>query len=194
VTDILSHYSQQIHEFQVLFCDLHDPLLSQSQTISAPALRTNIDILLQLCRRFSLPFHFMTVPIQGKQGQLTPELSPYQTDENTHYRFVADPFLTPDFLPRLQTIRRNTLIIAGFSAEVGVLFTALSARQYGFRVLIPVDCMGSRSRRTEAVAIRQLELAGVEIISLATLAVFLQPDFSTENGKFGMTQMARIKS
>ncbi|VDZ83640.1 isochorismatase family protein [Kluyvera intermedia] len=180
-------------DFQILFCDIHEALLAQSQTVSLSALRTNIEILHHLGRHFGLPHHFLTVPVQGKPGKLIDELLRFQTESNTHYRYVADPFLTPDFESRLRVNVRRTLIICGFSAEVGVYFTAISAVHSGFRVIIPVDCIGSRSLRTESVALRQLESAGVEIISLSTLAALMEPDFSTEAGQFVLKQMSCIK-
>lgn len=184
----------QKDDFQILFCDIHEPLLAQSQTVPLLALRTNAEILLHLCHYFGLPHHFLTVPVQGKPGKLIDELLPFQTESNTHYRLVADPFLTPDFETRLQVNGRKSLIICGFSTEVGVYFTAMSAARAGFRVIIPVDCVGSRSQRTESVALRQLETAGVEIISLSTLAALMEPDFSTEEGQFVLKQMMCIKS
>lgn len=181
-------------DFQILFCDMHESLLAQSQTVSLSALRTNAEILLHISHHFGLPHHFLTVPVQGKPGKLIDELLPSQTESNSHYRLVADPFLTAGFETRLQVNGRRTLIICGFSAEVGVYFTAMGAVRAGFRVIIPVDGIGSRSLRTESVALRLLESAGVEIISLSTLAALIEPDFSTEDGQFVLKQLSSIKS
>lgn len=180
-------------DFQIVFCDIHESLLVQSQTVSLSALRTNAEILLHVSHHFGLPHHFLTVPVQGKPGKLIDELLSFQTKSNTHYRLVADPFLTADFETRLQVKGRRTLIIYGFSAEIGVYFTAMGAARAGLRVIIPVDCIVSRSLRTESVALRQLESAGVEIISLSTLAALIEPDFSTEDGQFVLKQLSSIK-
>ncbi len=181
-------------DFQILFCDVHEALLTQSQTISVSALRVNIEILYHLGHHFKLPHYFLTVPVQGKPGQLIDELSRFQTENSTHYRYIADPFLTPDFESRLRVNSQKTLIICGFSTEVGVYFTAMSAIRSGFKVIIPIDCIGSRSLRTESVTLRQLEAAGVEIISLSTLATLMEPDFLTEAGQFVMNKMNGIKA
>ncbi len=93
----------------------------------------------------------------------------------------------------LDNLARKTLIICGYSAEVGVLLTALGGLRQGYNVFIPVDCVGSQSLRTETVVLKQAEKAGAVITSLATLAAQLAPDFSREPGKTILSVISNAK-
>lgn len=62
------------------------------------------------------------------------------------------------------------------------MLTALGALDNGYRVLIPVDCIGNRSARTEDAALARTAQAGAQITSLASVAAQLAPDFSKEPG------------
>ena len=106
---------------------------------------------------------------------------------------LTDTDCLPSITSTLDNLSHNTLIVCGYSSEVGVLLTALSGLRQGYNVFIPVDCIGSRSLRTETAVLRQAEKAGAVITSLATLAAQLAPDFSKEPGRTMLSVISNIK-
>ena len=135
-----------------------------------------------------------TITQNGKPGELVPSLREYADTHNTIFRKIADPFQVSEITDAIKRSGRKTLIVAGYTAEVAVLLTTLGGIQAGYNVFIPVDCIGSRSSRTEDAALRQAEQAGGVITSLSTLAAQFAPDFSQEPGKTILSVIASIKA
>lgn len=177
-----------------IFADLHAGLVNTSQTLAPDALAANARGLAQAARAVKAPMIFLTVPQNGKPGLPLPEIAQYADVNNTFFRVIADPFLVTPIVDALAGLKRKTLIISGYTAEVAVLLTALGALRRGYNVFIPVDCIGSRALRTEAAALHQAEQAGAVLTSLSTLAAQLAPDFSREPGKTILSVIANARS
>lgn len=165
-----------------IFADLHPDLIASSNTMSPESLSANAGGLAKISRAISAPALFLTVPRDGKPGELIAPLKPYANANNTIYRLNADPFQVPAIVDAIIKTNRKTLIVSGFTAEVAVLLTSLGALRNGYRVFIPVDCTGNRSERTEQAALKQAEQAGAVLTSLASVAAQIAPNFSKEPG------------
>lgn len=126
---------------------------------------------------------FATVPEPAEESSLLAPLRPHAREANTFSRTVTDPFLVPEFVAALEASGRRTVIIAGVSAEVGVLQASFGALKAGYRVYVPVDAIGSRSERTEAAALREIERAGAVTTSVRSLLLRLTPDLSKAPGR-----------
>ncbi|NIG36098.1 isochorismatase [Pantoea sp. ICBG 828] len=165
-----------------IFADLHPDLIASSHTMTPSALAANAGGLAKVAHAIKAPSLFLTVPRNGKPGVLLPELQPYATAENTIYRENADPFRVKKIVDAIKKSGKSTIIVSGYTSEVAVMLTALGALDNGYRVLIPVDCIGNRSARTEDAALARTVQAGAQITSLASVAAQLAPDFSREPG------------
>ncbi|EGT5671347.1 isochorismatase family protein [Cronobacter dublinensis] len=165
-----------------IFADLHPDLIASSNTMTPSALAANAGGLAKVAHAIKAPSLFLTVPRNGKPGELLPELQPYATAENTIYRENADPFRVKQIVDAIKKSGKHTLIVSGYTSEVAVMLTALGALDNGYRVMIPVDCIGNRSARTEDAALARTAQAGAQITSLASVAAQLAPDFSKEPG------------
>lgn len=176
-----------------IFVDLQEGLIRKSKTMEPEALSSNAAGLAQVAYTISAPTLFFTVPQEAKEGEPLPKLQGYANESNTFYRVIADPFLVNSITSALDSLARKTLIICGYSAEVGVLLTALGGLRQGYSVFIPVDCVGSQSLRTETAVLKQAEKTGAVITSLATLAAQLAPDFSKEPGRTMLSVISNIK-
>lgn len=179
-------------ETLVIFCDLHQTLIEQSATISTKALASNVGILAELCDYFRLPSHLLTVPIDSQPAAVIDVLQPLLTTATTSFRVDADPFYNGQLAQTLAAATVKTIVISGFSTEVGVMLCALGALAQGYRVIVVVDAIGSRSTRTEMAALQFLSAQGVQILPLATLAVCFESDFSTPAGGKVLSCINRI--
>jgi len=180
-------------ETLVIFCDLHQSLIDRSKTISPDSLTQNNGILAELCLHFGLNSCILTVPVSiGPRGVIK-SIQPIQNQKNTLYRSDANPFKEDTLTEYLESASAKNIVISGFSTEVGVMFTAVGALSQGFRVIIAVDAIGSRSSRTEGATINYLTSIGAQILPLATIAVSLESDLSTVRGEDVLSCINRIK-
>ena len=60
----------------------------------------------------------------------------------------------------MEKIRPRTVILAGIEAHICILQTALDLLELGYRVYIPVDCIGSRKPIDKEVAVQRMISAG----------------------------------
>ncbi|MCF3653399.1 MAG: hydrolase [Aigarchaeota archaeon] len=60
----------------------------------------------------------------------------------------------------LEKIRPKAVILAGIEAHICILQTALDLLELGYRVYIPVDCIGSRRPIDKEVAVQRMISAG----------------------------------
>lgn len=189
----MSSLNLNAEDVQILFADLQPALVASSQTVKPQALATASGVLAQVARILDIPMTFSIVPEQGRPGTLIPELVGYANESNVFRRVVANPFMEPPIVSALASHQRKVMIVAGFSAEVAVLQSALGAMELGYAVQIPVDTMGSRSERTEAAVMRQLERAGAVPTSVLSLAALLAPDFSQPQGSEVLSALAQLR-
>lgn len=178
------------NDVQLLFADLHPGLVNTSITNPPGQLSGNAGSLAKIASVLKLPMHFLTVAKEG----VIPELMPYSTTQNTLFRTNADPFQVPDIVAALAENKRKTLLVAGYSTEVAVLLSVLGARRHDYSVHVVVDCIGSRSSRTEAASLVQAGLAGAVQTSVLTVAAQLGPEFSREPGKTMLSVISEVLS
>ncbi|MBP2170757.1 nicotinamidase-related amidase [Erwinia toletana] len=184
----------QREEVLFIFADLHPGLVQQSKTISPESLAVNSGNLAKVAKMLSLPSLFLTVP-QGNAGnELIDELRDFADQATTFHRINADPFGVKPIREAIRSSGKKTLIVSGFSAEVAVLLTTLSALRHGYSVQIPVDSIGSRSSRTEEAVMRQAERAGAILTSATSVVAQLSPDFSQEPGKSVLTVISGFRT
>jgi nicotinamidase-related amidase len=60
----------------------------------------------------------------------------------------------------LEKIRPERIILAGIEAHICILQTALDLLELGYKVYIPVDCIGSRKPLDKEVAVQRMISAG----------------------------------
>lgn len=178
----LASARSRVGDIQLVFADLQPELIAGSTTTTPASLAAAAAVLAKAGRILSLPMTFCVVPVRGQSAQLIPELVEYSTPANTYVRTITSPFLEPRIVQKLHANNRSTLVVAGFSAEVAVLQTALDGIAEGYSIVVPVDAVGSRSSRTESTSLRQIELAGGVVTSVLSLLTRLAPDISKEPG------------
>ncbi len=167
-----------VEHVQMVFADLVPELVAGSLTVAPSSLSSSAAVLALAASKLGMPMTFCVVPIGGRPGHVIPELADYSDEGNTFSRDFTNPFLDARFVKRLKDNSRPTLVLVGYTAETAVLLTALDALAAGYSVHVPVDAIGSRSTRTEAAAIRQIELAGGVTTSVRSLLMRLAPNIS----------------
>lgn len=157
-------------------------IIANSKTNSPEIISAAAVALAKAAAILGWPTTYSIVPEGAKQGTLLPDLQPYATPKNTFRRTITDPFLVPDIAHALSSNGRKAVVISGVSTEVAVFQTSVGAIAAGYKVYVPVDAIGSRSERTEAATLREIERAGVVTTSVRSFLLRLTPEVSRPPG------------
>ena len=163
----------------VLFLDLQDEIVKNSQTNPLPIVRTRAGALAALAALHGLPAFASSVPPGG--AFLTDVLAPLpalQPRPRTSTSAFADDGLTA----AIAGTGRRLIVLSGVASEIVVQRTALDALAAGYRVEIAVDACGGVNARTEDAAWRRIIQAGGVTTSVTTFAAELAGDFTTDLG------------
>lgn len=132
------------------------PVIAGHQEVLQNVLR-----LMRFSRIMGMP---IVVTEQEKLGlsvcQIGEEAAAVPIIQKTHFNC----FLSDDFAHTLETVRKNTLILAGVEAHICVAQTALYALSR-FNVHVVADAIGSRAPDNRQVAIQRMRQAGATITS-----------------------------
>jgi nicotinamidase-related amidase len=132
------------------------PAMSRDEIILANTTR-----LLALASTINLP---VVVTEQGKLGPTLPSLSSLIAGFEPISKMTFNCFATEAFSQRIDTLGRNTLIIAGIEAHICVTQTALWACRQ-FKVHVASDAISSRAPDNAAVAVERMRAQGITISS-----------------------------
>jgi hypothetical protein len=116
-------------------------------------LSQSAEVLCQIAQLFKMPLTLSVVPENKNAPRLIASLHGFALENNQFLRATASPFIDPATREHLASLRRPTLIIAGFATEVVVLHAALDALRKGYGVIVAVDACGGMSDRTESAAL-----------------------------------------
>ncbi len=179
---------------QVLICDLQEQIVARSKTTKPDALSQSAQVACAIAQLFSIPVTFSVVPESEQNPRLILHLKPFVTAANQFLRATASAFFDAPTRDHLDSLKRSTLLLAGFATEVVVLHTALQALKAGYAVVLLADACGGMSERTESAALEQIRDAGGLVSSVVSVATALSPDFTTAQGKqmFQIVQTLRL--
>jgi hypothetical protein len=193
--DIQETWSQlTLKASQVMICDLQEQIVARSKTTKPDALSQSAQVLCQMAQLFKLPLTFSVVPENKNAPRLIASLHAFALEKNQFLRATASPFIDPATREHLASLRRPTLIIAGFATEVVVLHAALDALREGYGVIVAVDACGGMSDRTESAALAHIRDNGGVVSSVVSIATALSPDFTKPQGQqmFQIVQTLRL--
>jgi hypothetical protein len=179
---------------QVMICDLQEQIVARSKTTKPDAVSQSAQVLGQIAQLFKLPLTFSVVPESKNAPKLIASLQAFASEKNQFLRATASPFIDPATREHLASLRRPTLIIAGFATEVVVLHAALDALREGYGVIVAVDACGGMSDRTESAALAQIRDNGGTVSSVVSIATAIGPDFTKPQGQqmFQIVQTLRL--
>ncbi len=176
---MLDHRTVQVH-----LADLQDGIIDLSATNSPADIRRSAGVLLEVARLLEIPVTASAAPRPGGPG--------FVEDLPASVRSGPSAW---DHAPTRDTIEaagRKTLVLCGVTSEIVVLHTALDALAAGYAVQVLVDACGGMSPRTEAAALRQIEVAGGRVSSVASLVGDLVRDFTTPTGSVSIAALHKL--
>jgi hypothetical protein len=177
-----------------MICDLQEQIVARSKTTKPDVLSQLAEALCQIARLFKLPLTLSVVPENKNAPKLIASFQAFASEKNQLLRATASPFIDPATREHLASLRRPTLITAGFATEVVVLHAALDALREGYGIIVAVGACGGMSERTESAALAQIRDNGETVSSVVSIATALSPDFTKPQGQqmFQIVQTLRL--
>jgi nicotinate phosphoribosyltransferase len=94
--------------------------------------------------------------IEGtEEAELIPELSQYPGEIIPKRTFSS--FYNTSLDKRLETIKRETIIVCGVTTHICVLQAVIDARNRGYEVEVPIDCVASFDKKAHFFALEHME-------------------------------------
>lgn len=177
------------------FTDPESPLGADLDDVVAATRR-----LLATARRRALPIFFTTVAyepdfrdggwfvekvpslkilVRGSAWtDIDPRLSP-QPGEPVLEKPYASAFFGTDLHERLERLGVDTMIVAGATTSGCVRATVVDGLQYGYRVIVPVECVGDRHPLPHQANLFDIDSKYGDVISLAEVTAYLGGDHVT---------------
>ncbi|PXB00043.1 hypothetical protein DMC47_00040 [Nostoc sp. 3335mG] len=180
----------KISDLLILFVEMQPPIVASASTQSAAAVRRTSVALKQIADDLEIPVIASAVPLGDEAPTLIDELASVEVQVRTSVSVVADDACRH----RIAEHGRKTLVLAGVSSEIAILHTALDARGAGYEVAVLIDCCGGLSRRTEATALDQMRMAGVQVTNTSSFFTGMFSDMTSLEGRAVMGALAELWS
>lgn len=133
------------------------------------ALVARVGALLDAAERFGIPRH-LTEHCPGDLGPVIPSLRTRFAADAIHVKSRFGATHHPEFVAKLRSTGRDTVVLAGMEAHVCVLQTGLGLLAHGFSLFVVVDAVGARGIRADdrALALERLRGAGAVLTTTET--------------------------
>ena len=146
----------------VLLLDHQSGLFQTVKDIPVADLRRNVEMIAKLCTLLNIPVITTASEPAGSNGPLMPEIH----ELAPHAVYVArkgevNAWDNDDFVARVRSTGRKTLVMAGVWTSVCVMFPALDAVAAGYRVHAVIDASGDPSEMVSRVSLARFVQGGV---------------------------------
>lgn len=128
---------------------------------------------------YGLPVVHSTVNVKtGLNKPPIPQLRKVLGDFPTYDRTSINSWEDVEFRAAVEATGRRKLVMTALWTEACLTFPALDALKAGYEVYVVVDAVGGTSTAAHEAALRRIEQAGGQMISVAQLFCELQRDWS----------------
>jgi nicotinamidase-related amidase len=139
----------------------------------------NTIALVKLARVFKMPVVVSTVNVKtGINGPTIPQIAHEVKDLPSYDRTTINAWEDAEFLEAVKATKRKKLIIAALWTEACLLFPTLDALKEGYEVYPVVDAVGGTSVVAHESALRRMEKAGAQPITVMSLICEIQRDWA----------------
>ncbi|MGR3742056.1 isochorismatase family protein [Companilactobacillus sp. DQM5] len=162
-----------------LLIDYQPTQINSINSMDRSKLISRIKTATKLLRDFKVPIVLSTVNVASGQNQDTiPGIRNLIPDVKSYDRTTINSWEDVEFKEAVKATGRKKLIIAGLWTEACLTFPALDALKEDYEVYPLVDVVGGTSVEAHESALRRVEQAGGQPLSLVQLACELQRDWA----------------
>lgn len=150
----------------------------------------NIVGLAKMAKLYNLPIILSTVNVKtGLNFETIPQLRKELKGIPSYDRTTINAWEDVEFLKAVKETKRSKLIMTALWTEACLSFPSLDALQEGFEVYPVVDAVGGTSVAAHDAALRRIEQAGGQAVSVAQLFCELQRDWARADTAHGFMNL-----
>jgi nicotinamidase-related amidase len=139
----------------------------------------NLVALIKLAKVFKMPIVVSTVNVKAAGLKSTiPQIAQEVKDLPSYDRTTINAWEDVEFLEAVKATKRKKLIMAALWTEACLLFPTLDAMKDGYEVYPVVDAVAGTSLLAHDAALRRMEQAGAQPVSVMSLVCEIQRDWA----------------
>jgi nicotinamidase-related amidase len=139
----------------------------------------NVVALIKLAKIFKMPIVVSTVNVKAAGLKSTiPQIAQEVKDLPSYDRTTINAWEDIEFLEAVKATKRKKIIMAALWTEACLLFPTLDALKEGYEVYPVVDAVAGTSIVAHDAALRRMEKAGAQPVSLMGLICEIQRDWA----------------
>lgn len=174
----------------LIIIDYQPVQVSSIKSMDQDLLVEQIVRLAKTAKVYNIPVVLSTVNVKtGRNQDTIAPLKEILADEPSYDRTSINAWEDKEFYEAVKATGRKKLIMAALWTEACLTFPALDALKEGFEVYPVVDAVGGTSSEAHNVALRRMEQAGSQLISVNQLLCELQRDWNREETVPGFFQV-----
>jgi nicotinamidase-related amidase len=165
----------------VVIIDYQPTQIHSVNSINTSELIRNIVIVAQAAKAYGLPIVLSTVNVATTRNQETvPPLKQVLEGVPSYDRTSINAWEDEEFLAAVRATGRKKLVMCALWTEACLSFPALDALREGYEVFPVVDAIGGTSKLAHETALRRVEQAGAQLITIPQLVCELQRDWDRD--------------
>ena len=163
----------------VIIIDYQPTQVGSIESMDKYTLVKNVVALIKLAKVFKMPIVVSTVNVKAAGLKSTiPQIAQEVKDLPSYDRTTINAWEDIEFLEAVKATKRKKLIIAALWTEACLLFPTLDALKEGYEVYPVVDAVAGTSIVAHDAALRRMEKAGAQPVSLMGLICEIQRDWA----------------
>ncbi len=174
----------------LIIIDYQPIQISSIKSMDQTYLTEQIVRLAKTAKVYNIPVILSTVNVQtGRNQDTIAPLKEVLAEDASYDRTSINAWEDKEFYQAVKATGRKKLIMAALWTEACLAFPALDALKEGFEVFPVADAVGGTSSEAHNIALRRIEQAGAQLISVNQLLCELQRDWNREQTVPGFFQV-----
>jgi nicotinamidase-related amidase len=163
----------------VIIIDYQPTQVGSIESMDKYTLVKNVVALIKLAKIFKMPIVVSTVNVKAAGLKSTiPQIAQEVKDLPSYDRTTINAWEDIEFLEAVKATKRKKLIVAALWTEACLLFPTLDALKEGYEVYPVVDAVAGTSVVAHDAALRRMENAGAQPVSVMNLVCEIQRDWA----------------
>ena len=163
----------------VIIIDYQNTQVASIESQDKYTMVQNVIALAKLAKVFKIPLVVSTVNIKsGLNGPTIPQLAREVKDVPSYDRTSINAWEDKEFQEAVKATKRKKLIIAALWTEACLLLPTLDVLKEGYEVYPVVDAVAGTSVVAHDAALRRMEKAGAQPVSIMSLVCEIQRDWA----------------
>ena len=174
----------------LIIIDYQPVQVSSIKSMDQDWLVTQITRTAKTARLYDLPVVLSTVNVQtGRNQETVAPLKEVLADLPSYDRTSINAWEDGEFYEAVKKTGRKKLIMTALWTEACLTFPVIDALKEGFEVYAVADAVGGTSLEAHNIALRRIEQAGAQLISVNQLICELQRDWNRPETVDGFSEV-----